>query len=42
MSRPALATPEAKAAADRAGIEIRYLGPDALGALVQHDSTGVT
>ena len=34
----ALATPEAKAVADRAGVEIRYLGPEALGALVQKET----
>jgi tripartite-type tricarboxylate transporter receptor subunit TctC len=34
----ALATPEARAVADRTGIEIRYLGPDALGALVQRET----
>jgi tripartite-type tricarboxylate transporter receptor subunit TctC len=37
--KAALATPEAKAMADRTGIEIRYLGPDALGALVQKETT---
>jgi tripartite-type tricarboxylate transporter receptor subunit TctC len=37
--KAALATPEAKAVADRTGIEIRYLGPDALAALVQRDTT---
>ncbi len=37
--KAALATPEAKAVADRTGIEIRYLGPDALGALVQRETT---
>ena len=37
--RAALATPEAKAAAERSGIEIRYLGPDALAALVQKETT---
>ena len=36
--KAALATPEAKGVADRAGIEIRYLGPEALGALVQRDT----
>jgi tripartite-type tricarboxylate transporter receptor subunit TctC len=36
--KAALATPEAKAVADRTGIEIRYLGPDALGALVQKET----
>lgn len=36
--RSALATPEALSAAERAGVDIRYLGPDALGALVQKDS----
>ncbi len=35
----ALATPEAKAMADRTGIEIRYLAPDALNALVQRETT---
>jgi tripartite-type tricarboxylate transporter receptor subunit TctC len=35
----ALATPEAKSAAERAGIEVRYLGPDALAALVQRETT---
>ena len=34
----ALATPEAKAMADRTGIELRYLGPDALAALVQRET----
>jgi tripartite-type tricarboxylate transporter receptor subunit TctC len=37
--KAALATPEAKANADRAGIELRYLGPEALGALVQRETT---
>ena len=36
--KSALATPEAKAAAERTGIEIRYLGPDALGALVKRET----
>jgi len=36
--KAALATPEAKVAADRTGIEIRYLGPDALAALVTRDT----
>ena len=36
--KAALATPEAKAVADRTGIEIRYLGPEALGALVQKET----
>jgi tripartite-type tricarboxylate transporter receptor subunit TctC len=36
--KAALATPEAKAVADRTGIEIRYLGPDALAALVQRET----
>ena len=36
--KAAMATPEARAAAERAGIEIRYLGPDALGALVQKET----
>jgi tripartite-type tricarboxylate transporter receptor subunit TctC len=35
----ALATPEAKGAAERAGIEVRYLGPDALAALVQRETS---
>jgi tripartite-type tricarboxylate transporter receptor subunit TctC len=34
----ALATPEARGAADRAGIEIRYLPPEALAALVQRET----
>ena len=34
----ALATPMAKENAAKQGIEIRYLGPDALGALVQRDT----
>jgi tripartite-type tricarboxylate transporter receptor subunit TctC len=37
--KAALATPEAKAVADRTGIEIRYQGPEALGALVQRETT---
>jgi tripartite-type tricarboxylate transporter receptor subunit TctC len=37
--KAALATPEAKAVADRTGIEVRYLGPDALAALVQRETT---
>ena len=37
--KAALATPEAKGAAERAGIEIRYLGPEALGALVTKETT---
>jgi tripartite-type tricarboxylate transporter receptor subunit TctC len=37
--RQALATPEARNAADKAGIELRYLGPDALAALVQRETT---
>ncbi len=37
--KAALATPEARAVADRTGIEIRYLGPEALGALVQRETT---
>ena len=37
--KTALATPEAKMVADRTGIEIRYLGPDALAALVQRETT---
>jgi tripartite-type tricarboxylate transporter receptor subunit TctC len=37
--KAALATSEAKAAAERAGIELRYLGPDALAALVQRETT---
>jgi tripartite-type tricarboxylate transporter receptor subunit TctC len=36
--KAALATPEAKGAAERAGIELRYLGPDALAALVQRET----
>lgn len=36
--RIALATPEAKATADKAGVEIRYLGPDALAALVARET----
>jgi tripartite-type tricarboxylate transporter receptor subunit TctC len=36
--KAALATPEAKAVAERTGIEIRYLGPDALAALVQRET----
>lgn len=36
--KAALATPEAKAMADRTGIEIRYLGPDALAALVTRET----
>ncbi len=36
--KAALATPEARAVADRTGIEIRYLGPDALAALVQRET----
>ena len=36
--KAALATPEAKSVAERSGIEIRYLGPDALAALVQRDT----
>jgi tripartite-type tricarboxylate transporter receptor subunit TctC len=36
--KAALATPEAKTVADRTGIEIRYLGPEALGALVQRET----
>jgi tripartite-type tricarboxylate transporter receptor subunit TctC len=36
--KAALATPEAKGVAERTGIEIRYLGPDALGALVQRET----
>jgi tripartite-type tricarboxylate transporter receptor subunit TctC len=36
--KAALATPDAKAVADRTGIEVRYLGPDALGALVQRET----
>ncbi len=34
----ALDTPEAKANADKQGIELRYLAPDALAALVQRDT----
>jgi tripartite-type tricarboxylate transporter receptor subunit TctC len=37
--RQALATPEARGAAEKAGIELRYLGPDALAALVQRETT---
>ncbi len=37
--KAALATPEARAMADRTGIELRYLGPDALAALVQRETT---
>jgi tripartite-type tricarboxylate transporter receptor subunit TctC len=37
--KAALATPEAKTVADRTGIEIRYLGPEALAALVQRETT---
>ncbi len=36
--KAALATPESKAVADRTGIEIRYLGPEALAALVQRET----
>ena len=36
--KAALATPEARAAAERTGIEIRYLGPDGLGALVKRET----
>ena len=36
--KAALATPEAKSVADRTGIEIRYLGPEALAALVQRET----
>jgi tripartite-type tricarboxylate transporter receptor subunit TctC len=36
--KAALATPEAKGVAERSGIEIRYLAPDALGALVQRET----
>lgn len=36
--RQALATPEAKLAAEKQGIEIRYLGPEALAALVGQDT----
>jgi tripartite-type tricarboxylate transporter receptor subunit TctC len=36
--KAALATPEAKVVADRTGIEIRYLGPEALAALVQRET----
>lgn len=36
--KAALATPEAKAVADRTGIEIRYLDPAALGALVAKET----
>jgi tripartite-type tricarboxylate transporter receptor subunit TctC len=34
----ALATPEAKSAADRMGIDIHYLGPNDLEELVKNDS----
>ena len=37
--KAALATPEARAVAERSGIEIRYLGPEALAALVQRETT---
>ena len=36
--RKALDSPEAKAAANKAGIELRYLAPDALGALVARET----
>ncbi|MEI7446419.1 MAG: tripartite tricarboxylate transporter substrate binding protein [Burkholderiales bacterium] len=36
--KAALATPEAKATAEKAGVEIRYLGPEALGALVARET----
>jgi tripartite-type tricarboxylate transporter receptor subunit TctC len=36
--KAALATPEARLAAERAGIEIRYLPPEALAALVQRET----
>jgi tripartite-type tricarboxylate transporter receptor subunit TctC len=36
--KAALASPEAKAIAERTGIEIRYLGPEALAALVQRET----
>jgi tripartite-type tricarboxylate transporter receptor subunit TctC len=36
--KAALATPEAKGAAERAGIEIRYLPPEALATLVQRET----
>ncbi len=36
--KAALATPEAKGAAERSGIEIRYQGPEALAALVQRET----
>lgn len=36
--KAALATPEARTTADKAGIEIRYLAPDALGALVTRET----
>ena len=36
--RLALDTPEAKGAAEKQGIEVRYLAPDALGALVQRET----
>lgn len=36
--KAALATPEAKTAAERSGVELRYLGPDALAALVTKET----
>jgi tripartite-type tricarboxylate transporter receptor subunit TctC len=36
--KAALSTPEAKAAAERTGVELRYLGPDALAALVTKET----
>ncbi len=36
--KTALQTPEARATAERAGVEIRYLPPEALGALVQRET----
>ena len=36
--KAALATPDAKVVAERTGIEIRYLGPEALGVLVQSET----
>ena len=36
--KAALAAPEAKSVAERTGIEIRYMGPDALAALVQRET----
>jgi tripartite-type tricarboxylate transporter receptor subunit TctC len=36
--KAAWAQPEVKATADKAGVELRYLGPDALAALVQRET----